>query len=80
LCAEDAYFLVTHRRHGIRSTTGMSTNSILAVLYVELGIFVVGILAPLAVKFFAGFKSSNEQREQPVGSGRRGLAVSRLSA
>ena len=71
---------MTHRRHGIRSTTGMSTSSILAVLYVELGIFVVGILGPLAVKFFIGFKPSSEQREQSAGTGRRGLVVSRLSA
>jgi len=58
----------------------MSTNSILAVLYGELALVVVGILAPLAVKFFAGIRPSREQREQPATPGRRGLEVSRLSA
>ena len=58
----------------------MSTNSILAVLYGELGLVVVGILAPLAAKFFAGIRSSREQREQPATPGRRALEVSRLSA
>jgi hypothetical protein len=57
----------------------MSTNSILAVLYGELGLVIVGILAPLAVKFFAGVKPSRERREQSA-AGRRGLVVSRLSA
>jgi hypothetical protein len=54
----------------------MSTNAIVALLYVELGLFIFGIVWPIAAKLLENARAS---REPVPGSEHRDLAVSRLN-
>jgi hypothetical protein len=54
----------------------MSTNAILAVLYIELALFLVAIIWPLAARML---KVARTPREQPVSGPQRDLVVSRLT-
>jgi hypothetical protein len=68
--------LAVHRYgHGNGFVLAMSTNAILAMLYVELGVFLFGILWPLAMRLI---EDARELREQAGSGERRDLVVSRL--
>jgi hypothetical protein len=54
----------------------MSTNVMLAVLYVELGVFIFGIAGPLVLKLIDDVRQSREHVTDPD---QRNLVVSRLS-
>ena len=62
--------------HENRSAARMSTNVMLAVLYVELGVFILGIAGPLVLKLIDDVRQSREHVTDPD---QRNLVVSRLS-
>ena len=53
----------------------MSTNAILAALYIELGLFILAIMWPIAARMF----SNRPVRVEPVSAEQRDLVVSRLT-